>query len=100
MEKFDTSKIKANTNSKIAYINYEREETMKKTKFKNFAFVLGIITLILGTTVTVDAMTGNAISNQIKESIVNIIIDDEEYTSDCKTQNDNSITCKIIEKSN
>lgn len=99
MNKIDTERIKSMTNELIGYENYKREKKMKREKIRNITFVMvGAITLSLGT-LTVDALSNNAISNKIKEVFsMNVNINGQEEKSSCVKNEDGTITCTIGEK--
>lgn len=96
MRKIDTEHIKNMTNQIIGFENYKKEKIMKKNNMKKFAFVfLGAVTLCMGT-LTVDAMTNNAISNTVKDMFsIKTNIDGKENNASCVKNTDGSFTCTV-----
>lgn len=101
MRKIDTEQIKTMTNQIIGFENYKKEKIMKKNNMKKFAFVfLGAVTLCMGT-LTVDAMTNNAISNTVKDIFsIKTNIDGKENNASCVKNTDGSFTCTVEEEDN
>lgn len=96
MNKIDTKNIKNMTSQMIGYENFKKERVMKKNKMRKFVYVfLGAITLCVGT-LTVDAMTNNAISNTVKNIFsINLDIGGEERNASCIKQEDGTFTCTV-----
>ncbi len=69
---------------------------MKRMKMRKVAYVfLGAVTLCMGT-LTVDAMTNNAISNTVKDIFsINFNVDGEEKNASCIKQDDGTFTCTV-----
>lgn len=69
---------------------------MKRMKMRKVAYVfLGAITLSMGT-LTVDAMTNNAISNTVKDIFsINFNVDGEEKNASCIKQEDGTFSCTV-----
>ena len=84
------------TNQKIGYTLYEREKITKKQKLKKFIFIFGITACFFGATLTVDALTNHAISNQIKTTIKYICNGKEyQYDANCQKQKDGTYICHV-----
>ena len=96
MREIDTERIKNMTSQMIGYENYKKEKVMKRMKMRKVAYVfLGAITLCMGT-LTVDAMTNNAISNTVKDIFsINFNVDGEEKNASCIKNENGIITCTI-----
>lgn len=96
MKQMDTERIKNMTSQMIGYENFKRKKMMRKMKMRKVAYVfLGAITLCLGT-LTVDAMTNNAISNTVKDIFsINFNVDGEEKNASCIKQEDGSFSCTV-----
>ena len=96
MKVIDTERIKNMTSQMIGYDNYKKEKVMKKMKMRKVAYVfLGAVTLCMGT-LTVDAMTNNAISNTVKDIFsLNFNVDGEEKNASCIKQDDGTFTCTV-----
>ncbi len=96
MNKIDTEHIKIMTNQIIGFENYKKEKIMKKNNMLKVVYVfLGAITLCVGT-LTVDAMTNNAISDTVKEMFsVKANIDGKENNASCIKNTDGSFTCTV-----
>lgn len=96
MNKIDTDRIKNMTSQMIGYENFKKEKVMKKMRIRKFIYVfLGAITLCIGT-LTVDAMTNNAISDTIKNIFsINFDIDGEERNANCIKQDDGTFMCTV-----
>lgn len=93
--KIDTDKIKKLTNQKIGYDNYEKEIQMKKNRLKNICCIFALLVVFSVGGYTVDAMSGNTISNNIKD-LLNIKVDGKDYNANCKKQ-DGNIKCTLDE---
>ena len=91
MAKIDTQNIKRRTNEMIGYSMYKREIEMKQKKLKNLICVFGIFTFFIAGTITVNALTNNAIVDKIKEVLTFKV--DEEHPADCKTLEDGTRIC-------
>ena len=96
MREIDTKHIKDMTSQMIGYENFKKEKVMKKMKMRKVAYVfLGAITLCMGT-LTVDAMTNNAISNTVKDIFsINFNVDGEEKNASCIKLDDGTFTCTV-----
>ncbi len=96
MNKIDTEHIKNMTNQIIGFENYKKEKIMKKNNMIKVAYVfLGAITLCMGT-LTVDAITNNAISNPVKEMFsIKTNVDGKENNASCIKNADGSFTCTV-----
>lgn len=96
MNKIDTEHIKNMTNQIIGFENYNKEKIMKKNNMIKVVYVfLGAITLCMGT-LTVDAMTNNAISDTLKEVFsIKTNIDGKENNASCIKNTDGSFTCTV-----
>ncbi len=94
--KIDTDRIKRLANQKIGYDNYEKEKIMKKNKLKNICCVFTLLVLFSVGGYTVDAMSGHAISNNIKD-LLHIKIEGKDYNANCQKQ-DGNIKCTLDEK--
>ncbi len=94
MNKIDTERIKSITNQMIGYENFKKEKIMIKNKIKKVTYVfLGTITLSMGT-LTVDALTNNAISDTIKNIFsIKMHIDGQEQNASCFKKENGIITC-------
>ena len=101
MKQIDTEHIKNMTNQIIGYENYKKEKFMKRNNMKKVFYVfLGAITLCMGT-LTVDAMTNNAISDVVKEIFsVKTSIDGKENNASCIKNTDGSFTCTVDGENN
>ncbi len=102
MNKIDTNQIKEMTNQLIGYENFKMEEKMKKKKLLNIAFVFGGIILLGFSTITVNALTNNVVSDAIKKIIPFKVINknDEDIKNATCTELDNgNISCIIEEDS-
>lgn len=99
MNKIDTERIKIMTNQVIGYENFKKEKAMKKMKMKKAIYVfLGAVTLCVGT-LSVDALTNNAISNTVKDIFsINVDIDGNKKISSCIKNEDGTITCTVDNK--
>ena len=64
---------------------------MKQKKLKNLLCVFGIFTFFIAGTMTVNALTNNAIVDKIKEVLTFKV--DEEHPADCKTLEDGTRIC-------
>lgn len=91
MAKIDTQNIKRRTNEMIGYSMYKREIEMKQKRIKNLICVFGIFTFFIAGTITVNALTNNAIVDKIKEVLTFNV--DEEHPTDCKTLDDGTRIC-------
>jgi len=91
MAKIDTQNIKRRTNEMIGYSMYKREIEMKQKRIKNLICVFGIFTFFIAGTITVNALTNNAIVDKIKEVLTFKV--DEEHPVDCKTLEDGTRIC-------
>ena len=96
MKEIDTERIKNMTNQMIGYENYKKEKVMKRKKMRKVTYVfLGAITLCMGT-LTVDALTNNAISNTVKDMFkIRMNIDGKENNASCIKQDDGTFTCTV-----
>ena len=96
MKQIDTERIKNMTSQMIGYDNYKKEKVMKKMKMRKVAYVfLGAVTLCVGT-LTVDAMTDNAISSIVKDIFsINFEVDGEEKNASCIKQDDGTFSCTV-----
>ena len=96
MKGIDTERIKNMTNQMIGYENYKKEKVMKRMKMRKVAYIfLGAITLCMGT-LTVDALTNNAISNTVKDMfLIRTNIDGKENNASCIKQDDGTFTCTV-----
>ncbi len=96
MKQIDTGRIKNMTSQMIGYENYKKEKVMKKMKMRKVAYVfLGAVTLCVGT-LTVDAMTDNAISSTVKDIFsINFDVDGEEKNASCIKQDDGTFSCTV-----
>ncbi|HIS38430.1 MAG TPA: hypothetical protein IAB45_02860 [Candidatus Onthousia faecavium] len=94
--KIDTDRIKSLTSQMIGYENFKKEKIIKKMKMKKVLYVfLGALTLSMGT-LSVDALTDNAISNTFKEIFsLNFNVDGEEKNASCIKNENGIITCTI-----
>ena len=102
MNKIDTQKIKDITNQLIGYENFKMEEKMKKNKLRNIAFIFIVIILLGISTMTVNALTNNAVDEAIKKIIPFKVINknDEDIKNATCTELDNgNISCTIEEDS-
>lgn len=101
MKEIDTQHIKRLTNQKIAFANYEREELNKMKKLKTTILTMGIVALLAGGTITVDALTDNSISNSVGNAIgevlnsINVKVNGKDYNSSCEKQTDGTYKCTI-----
>ena len=91
MTKIDTQNIKRITNEMIGYTLFEREIKMKQKRLKNFICIFGIFVFFIAGTMTVNALTNNAIVDKIKEVLTFKV--DEEHPVDCKTLEDGTRVC-------
>lgn len=96
MKEIDTERIKNMTSQMIGYENFKKEKVMKRMKMRKVAYVfLGAVTLCMGT-LTVDAMTNNAISNTVKDMFsIKTNIDGKENNASCVKNTDGSFTCTV-----
>ena len=96
MKEIDTERIKNMTSQMIGYENFKKEKVMKRMKMRKVAYVfLGAVTLCMGT-LTVDAMTNNAISNTVKDIFsINFDVDGDEKNASCIKQDDGTFTCTV-----
>ena len=102
MNKIDTDYIKEMTNQLIGYENFKMEENMKKSKLRNIAFVFGGIFLLGVSTITVNALTGNAVDEAIKQIIPFRVIsknDIDNKNATCSELDNGHITCTIEQES-
>ncbi len=94
MKKIDTTNIKRLTNQKIGYSMYERESIMKQRKIKTIACTLGVFAILFGTTLTVNAMTDNAIVEKISSIFqTKIIVNGKEEKASCTHNDDGTVVC-------
>lgn len=94
----DTKKIKAMTKEKIAYDVYQKEGEVMKKKMKYLSFVILGVMVLLGGTITADALSEGAISNKAKEvvkNILNIKVNGEDYNAVCHEQANGMIKCSV-----
>lgn len=91
MSKIDAENIKRRTNEMISYSMYERENIMKQKKLKKFVCVFAIFTFFIAGTMTVNALTDNAIVDKLKEVLTFKV--DEEHPVDCKYLEDGTRIC-------
>ena len=96
MKEIDTERIKNMTSQMIGYENFKKEKVMKRMKMRKVAYVfLGAVTLCMGT-LTVDAMTNNAISDTVKNMFsIKANIDGKENNASCIKQDDGSFSCTV-----
>ncbi len=101
MSKIDTEHIKNMTNQIIGFENYKEEKKLKKNNIKKITFVfLGAITLCMGT-LTVDALTNNAISNTVKDIFkINFSVDGENKNASCIKNEDGTFSCTVDGENN
>jgi len=92
MAKIDIQNIKRKTNEMIGYSMYERENMMKQKRMKNVICVVAIFTFFIAGTMTVNALTDNAIVNKIKE-VLTFKVDEEGTNVDCKYLEDGTRVC-------
>lgn len=90
----DTDNIKKMTKEKIAYLNYEREENMKKNKMKHIVVLTIAIGLFACGTITANALTDNSIVDTVKD-VLKLKVDDQEYNANCQKEENGDITCNI-----
>lgn len=84
-------KIKYKTNQMIGFVNYERNEEMKKVKFKHFMVCIIAVGVFMGGIFTVDALTDNAISKTVNDTIQNALkvkVNGKDYNAKCQMEND------------
>lgn len=94
MKEIDTKNIIKKTKALVAYQNFEKEEQMKKIKIKHFTYALIAMSVLLGGTFTVDAMTDNSISNAIK-NVFPIKVNDQEQNAKCEKTSNGKIKCVL-----
>ncbi len=102
MNKIDTHQIKEMTNQLIGYENFKMEEKMKKSKLRNIVLVFIGIILLGFSTITVNALTNNAVSDVIKKIIPFKAInknDEDIKNATCTELNNGNISCIIEEDS-
>lgn len=94
--RIDTNHIKSLTSQMIGYENFKKEKVIKKMKMRKVLYVfLGALTLSMGT-LSVDALTDNAISNTLKEMFsIDFNVDGEEKNASCIKKENGIITCTI-----
>lgn len=96
MSHIDASKIKKMTNNLVAYQVYERNEKMKKNKLKHFTYAFLAVVFLSAGTVSVDAMTDNAISNAIKD-VLKVRVNDKDYNTKCQPGENGKMVCTLDE---
>lgn len=93
----DTSNIKKRTNNLIAYDLMKGSEEMKKIKLKYFAYIMVGISVLVGGTFTVDAVTDNSISKIVKD-VFNIKVNNQDYNAKCVKMADGNLKCSVDSK--
>ncbi len=102
MNQFDTHQIKEITNQLIGYENFKREEKMKKRKLRNIVFVFVGIILLGISTMTVNALTNNAVDEAIKKMIPFKIVSKNEEdmkNATCTELDNGNVSCTIEQES-
>lgn len=102
MNKIDTCQIKEITNQLIGYENFKMEEKMKKNKLRNIAFVFGGVLLLGISTMTVNALTNNAVDETIKKMIPFKVVsknDEDMKNATCTELDNGNVSCTIEKES-
>lgn len=94
MSQFDASKIKEMTNTLVAYDLMRKDEEMRVLKFKHITYIAIAVVLLIGGTISVDAMTDNSISNAVKD-VLKIKVNNEDYNAKCTKTTEGNMKCKI-----
>lgn len=90
--------IKAKTNQKIAFANFERNEEMKKIKLKHISIIaisfIVFTTGILGVNAATDNSIGDAIEKTVKD-ILKVKVNDKDYNANCTIGDNGMYVCTV-----
>lgn len=90
--------IKAKTNQKIAFANFERNEEMKKIKLKHISIIaisfIVFTTGILGVNAATDNSIGDAIEKTVKD-ILKVKVNDKDYNANCTLGDNGMYVCTV-----
>ena len=94
MSNMDVERIKKMTNILVACDKFEKERIMRRKKVKKSLVVFLAVFILVGGSVSVDALTDNKISDTIKD-VLNVRVNGEDKNAKCEKLNNGNVKCTL-----